>query len=544
MNRQLIAEADRLLVAERGTIHKSPGGRISVCLVYPNSYAVGMASLGFQGIYALLNSRPDVVCERAFLPDTKQLAEYRRTRTPVFSLESKRPLADFSIIAFSISFENDYPHIFRILELSRIPFWSAERTVRHPLLIAGGVCATINPEPVAEVFDLIFAGDAEASLPSFLDIVGSTARVSVVREAAQLPGVYVPGYAALSYAGDGTIATRTVQPGSPAMLERQRCDDIGTSPVTTAIVSPGIEFSDMYLVEAMRGCPWSCRFCMVGNVYRPVRPKPLEAIRAEIGRAQALSSRIGLVGPSLTDYRHIEEVLDIPGVSFSLTSLRANERSARLIDRLKGARSVSIAPEAGTERMRQVINKKVTEQDILETSSLLFQNGIGQLRLYFMIGLPTERDEDIAGIVALVAKIRALSPRGMITAGISTFVPKPFTPFQWAAMEAQGSIKEKLRRIKKDSRRFPGVKIVHDVQKESYMQGLFARGDRRLGPVLAGMIMSDDYAAACEQAGVSLPWYVFRKRGEQEVLPWDFIDAGVPKEDLWRDWQESLTQEG
>lgn len=542
MNRQLIAEADRLLAAERGTVRKSPGGRISICLVYPNSYSVGMASLGFQGIYALLNSRPDVVCERAFLPDATQLAEYRRTRTPVFSLESKRPLADFSIIAFSVSFENDYPHIFRILDLSRIPLWSAERTVRHPLLIAGGVCATINPEPFAEVFDLLFAGDAESSLPSFIDIFGAADRASVVREAAQLPGVYVPGYADLSYAADGTIATRTVQPGTPALVERQRCDDIGTSPVTTAIVSPGIEFSDMYLVEAMRGCPWSCRFCMVGNVYRPVRPKSLEAISAEIAAARPLSSRIGLVGPSLTDYRHIENVLDIPGVSFSLTSLRADERSARLIDRLRGARSVSIAPEAGTERMRRVINKKVTEQDILETSALLFQSGIGQLRLYFMIGLPTERDEDIAGIVDLIVRIRALSPRGMITAGISTFVPKPFTPFQWASMEAQGSVKDKLRRIRKDTRRVPGIKIVHDVQKESYMQGLFARGDRRLGQVLAGMIMSDDYGEACERAGVSFPWYVTRERGEHEVLPWDFIDAGVSKDRLWSDWQASLIQ--
>lgn len=539
MNRQLIDSADRLLAAERGTVRKNPGGRISVCLVYPNSYAVGMASLGFQGIYALLNSRNDVVCERAFLPGEKQLAEYRRTRTPVFSLESKRRLAEFDIVAFSVSFENDYPHIFRILDLARIPFWSAERTVRHPLLIAGGVCATINPEPFAAVFDLIFAGDAETSLPAFIDMFAAAGRAAVVPEAVKIPGIYVPGYAEISYGADGAIASRTVRGGTPQRVMRQRCDDIGASPVTTAIVSPDIEFSDMYLVEAMRGCPWSCRFCMVGNVYRPVRPKSVDAIRAEIEHAQQLTARVGLVGPSLTDYRHIDDVLSMPGVSFSLTSLRADERSARLIERLKGARSVSIAPEAGTERLRQVINKKVTEQGIIETSALLFQNGIDQLRLYFMIGLPTERDEDIAGIVALIAKIRSLSPRGMITAGISTFVPKPFTPFQWAAMEAQGSVKEKLRRIKKDTRMLPGVKIMHDVQKQSYLQGLLSRGDRRLGPVLADMVLSDDYAAACERAGVSLSWYAHRERGEHEVLPWDFIDAGVAKERLWSDWQTS-----
>ncbi|NLI29015.1 MAG: radical SAM protein [Nitrospiraceae bacterium] len=539
MNRRLIAHADRLLAAERGIIRKTPGGRISVCLVYPNRYSVGMASLGFQGIYALLNSRDDVVCERAFLPDEKQLAEYRRTRTPVFSLESKRPLAGFDMVAFSLSFENDYPNLFRILELSRIPFWAAERTARHPLLMAGGVCATINPEPFAEVFDLVFAGDAETSLPAFIDAYAGTHRSSVVAEAVKIPGIHAPGYARITYHPDGTIASRSVQEGTPDGVVRQRCGDIGTSPVTTAIVSSEIEFADMYLVEAMRGCPWNCRFCMVGNVYRPVRPKPLDAVRAEIGRARALTQRIGLVGPSLTDYRHIEDVLALPGVMFSLTSLRATERSARLIDLLKGAKSVSIAPEAGTERMRRVINKKVTEQDIIETAALLFQNGIDQLRLYFMIGLPGERDEDIAGIVQLIARIRALSPRGMITAGISTFVPKPFTPFQWAAMEEQGSIREKLRRIKKDTRKLPGVRIMHDVLKQSYLQGLLSRGDRRLGQLLAEMVLSNDYASAAERTGVSIPWYVHRQRGQRELLPWDFIDAGVAKEHLWNEWQES-----
>lgn len=539
MNRQLIAHADRLLAAERGTVRKTPGGRISVCLVYPNSYSVGMASLGFQGIYALLNSRNDVVCERAFLPDEKLLAEHRRTRTPVFSLESRRRLADFDVVAFSVSFENDFPHIFRILDLARIPFWAAERNAFHPVLIAGGVCATINPEPFAEVFDLIFSGDAESSLPAFFDCFAKGSRELLLHDAMDIPGVYVPANSSVTYAADGTIAARTVRAGTPAYVERQRCDDIGSSPVTTSIVSPNIEFADMFLVEAMRGCPWNCRFCMVGNVYRPVRPKPLEAIRAEIERAQTLTSRIGLVGPSLTDYRHVDAVLSLPGVAFSLTSLRANERSAHLIERLKGARSVSIAPEAGTERMRQVINKKVTEQDILETSALLFQNGIEQLRLYFMIGLPTERDEDIAGIVELIGRIRALSPRGMITAGISTFVPKPFTPFQWVPMESQGAIKEKLRRIKRDTRMFPGVKIVHDIQKQSYLQGLLSRGDRRLGPVLAHMVLQDDYGAACEQMGLSADWYLFRERSKDENFPWDFIDAGVPRERLWAEYQES-----
>ncbi len=542
INRSLITEADRLLAGERGTIRKSPGGRISVCLVYPNYYGVGMASLGYQGIYRLLNLRNDIVCERAFLPDEKQLAEYRRTDTPVFSLESKRPLSQFDIIAFSVAFENDYPNIVRILAQSRIPIFSSTRTAHHPLVVAGGVCATINPEPFADFFDLLFIGDAEQSLPLFLDeFCAAGVRRAVASHSADIPGIYVPSLYTIAHADNGLIAERSSRAGAPERIARQRCDDIACSPVSTAIVSQNSEFSDMFLVEAMRGCPWNCRFCMVGNVYRPVRQKSLSAMRGEIARAKELGCRVGIVGPSLTDYQHIEEALSIDGVEFSLTSLRAHEKSARLLEQLAGARSVSIAPEAGTERMRKVINKKVTEQSIIETAALIFKRGISHLRLYFMIGLPTERDEDIAGIVELITRIRCLSPRGKITAGVSTFVPKPFTPFQWCAMDNPAAIKEKLRIIKGAFRRNPGVRVLHDVPKYAYMQGLFSRGDRRLAVVLSAMERSDDYAAACHKAGIDLSWHVFRERGKDEVLPWDFIDVGVTKDRLWEEYQRALS---
>ncbi|KAF0181924.1 MAG: radical SAM protein [Nitrospirae bacterium] len=513
-----------------------------MCIVYPNVYGVGMASLGYQGIYRLLNLRNDVVCERAFVPDDKDLAEYRRTDTPIFSLESKRPLGQFDIVAFSIAFENDYPNIVRVLAQSRIPLLSHDRTAHHPVVIGGGVCATINPEPFADFFDLLFVGDAEQSLPAFLDLfVAAGGRRAGVAQAGAIPGIYVPSRYEITYGDDGSLAARSALSGAPEGIRRQRCDDISCSPVSTAIVSSKSEFADMFLVEAMRGCPWSCRFCMVGNVYRPVRQKSLAAIREEIGRAKEQGCRVGIVGPSLTDYQHIEAVLAIDGVEFSLTSLRAQEKSARLLDQLAAARSISIAPEAGTERMRKVINKKVTETDIVETAALIFARGISHLRLYFMIGLPTERDEDILGIVDLIARIRSLCRHGKITAGISTFVPKPFTPFQWCAMDRPDNIKKKLRLIKKAFRMTPGVRIVHDVPKYAYMQGLFARGDRRLTAVLSEMELSDDYTAACRQAGIDLSWYVFRERGKDEVLPWDFIDAGVTKDKLWEEYQKALS---
>ncbi|MEW5745634.1 MAG: radical SAM protein [Nitrospirota bacterium] len=560
MNRRLLEKAAALLAREKGTIYKDPGGRIRICLVYPNTYRVGMSNLGFQGIYGLLNSRDDVVCERAFLPDEKDLEEHRRTGTPVFSLESRRPLDQFDIVAFSVSFENDYPHLIRILDLSRIPFRTAARTRYHPLLIAGGACMSFNPEPLAPFLDVVFIGEAEEALGEFLDCYRRQADRDVLKRALlMLQGVYVPEFYDVAYDAEGRVARRSAQGGVPERVERRIQRDLSRMPMSTAVVTPEAEFSGMYLIEAMRGCPWSCRFCLVGHTYNPPRKKDIAAITGEIERAKdhaadtgeaaragqtkAGQTRIGLIGPSLSDYPYAKEVLCMEGVEFSITSLRASAKSAGLVELLKRHKSVSIAPEAGTERMRSVIDKRITEQDILETAQLILTAGIETLRLYFMIGLPTETEEDVAGIAGLVKKIRALSARGSLVASISTFVPKPFTPFQWHPMEALDSVKRKMKTIKDAVKNERGIKVFHDVPKYAFMQGLFSRGSRRIAPVLEAMAHTDDWRAASAAAGISPEPCLFRARGFDEVLPWDFIDAGISKEKLWSAYNEALAGE-
>lgn len=540
MNRKLVENADALLAKEKGTVFKDPGGKISFCLVYPNTYHVGMSNLGFQGLYGLLNRREDVVCERAFLPDDADIAEYRRTATPVFSLENKRPLTSFDIVAFSLSFENDYPNIFRILSLSKIPFRTDGRGDYHPLIIAGGVAVSFNPEPVALALDLVFIGEAEEAVGEFIELYKQAGdKDGVRRKALQLEGVYVPSEYEIAYLEDGTILRRTAKEGAPGCIQKRTVKDLSLAPLNTSVITAETEFSGMYLVEIMRGCPWNCRFCLVGNFFGPLRKKGVSQVREEIEEGKKVSEKIGIIGPSLSDYPNIGEILCIEGVQFSITSLRASGRSAELIGLLKGHKSVSIAPEAGTERLRSVINKQVTEQDIVTTAGHLFDCGIETLRLYFMIGLPTETEEDIEGIIDLVGKVRALSKKTGIVLSVSTFVPKPFTPFQWHPMERLDSAKKKIRQIKK-SLEPKGIKVFHDVPKYAHMQGLFSLGDRRIFLVIERMVETDDWRTACAEAGIDPDFYVFRKKLFDETLPWDFIDIGVPKEKIWEEYSKAI----
>jgi radical SAM superfamily enzyme YgiQ (UPF0313 family) len=542
MSQKLREKADLLLSKEKGTVYKDPGGKLTVALVYPNTYHVGMSNLGFQGIYGLLNGMRDVVCERAFLPDYKDLTEYARTNTELFSMESKKALNRFDIVAFSVSFENDYPNIAKILNLSGIPLRTSERTAYHPLVIMGGVCAFFNPEPVADFFDICFIGEADEMLPEFIDLYRSAANKSdVLKKSSGIEGLYAPGFYRIFYDAEGKISGRLAAPSAPEIIKRRYLKDISRSRITTSIITSETEFSEMYLIEAMRGCPWSCRFCVADKIYAPPRRKELQAIREEIQSARSMTKRIGIIGPSLSDYPYIKEVLQIPGVDFSITSLRAGTKSAELVALMKGHRSVSIAPEAGTERLRKVISKRITEEDIFHTSEMLLAEGIENLRLYFMVGLPTETREDVEGIVSLVKKLRDVSQKGTITLSISTFVPKPFTPFQWHPMEDSGEVKYRLNMVKKDLLPVKGVKVFHDVPKYAYMQGLFSLGDRRVGGVVEEMLKGQDWMKAAEASGIDRDFYIWRKKKFSEILPWDFIDMGILKERLWDEYQKALS---
>ncbi len=545
MSRRLLRKAEELLSKEKGTVFKDPGGRLSVCLVYPNTYHLGMSNLGFQGIYTLLNERDDVVCERAFLPDAEDIGEYERTGTEIFSLESKRPLGRFDVAAFSVSFENDYINVLRILAMSNIPLLSGERSPGHPLVIMGGACAFANPEPLAPFVDVCFVGEAEEMLPEFVDALrASTSKDDAIERAAGIAGAYVPRLYEVSYGEDGLISARRALGGAPETIARRCVADISRRPLTPSIITPETEFRRMHLVEAMRGCPHSCSFCLAGHVYGPPRRKPLEAIKGEIESALSRTERVGLIGPSLTDYPHALDVLRMEGVDFSITSLRASPRSAAIAAVMQGRKSVSIAPEAGTARLRKTINKTITEEDIVETSRLILTGGTERLRLYFMVGLPTERDEDAEGIVDLVTKIRKAAGMGKIVLTLSTFVPKPFTPFQWHPMAELKTVKERIKFVKKSLERLGGVRVFHDVPKYAFMQGMLARGDRRVAKALDAMLGGADWRRASLSAGVDPDFYTMRPRTRDEIFPWDFIDAGVTKDRLWERYARDVLAQG
>jgi len=538
MNRKLIERADYLLSQEKGTVFKDPGGRVSVALVYPNIYSVGMSNLGFQGVYGLLNGINDVVCERCFLPSPHDMKEHERTRTELFSLESKRSLTRFDIIAFSVSFENDYPNIMRILQMSRIPLRSCERKASHPLVIMGGVCAFFNPEPLAEFMDMVFVGEAEEMLPEFISAYRSSdTKEALFEKSLTIEGIYIPRYYSVTYSdSNAQIIERRPLNNAPEIIRKRAVKDISRSCFRPAIITPEAEFSDMYLLEAMRGCPWSCRFCVAGHIYNPVRSKDLDALKDEIRAALPMTGRVGLVGPSLSEYPHVEEVLSIEGVNFSITSLRASPKSGRIVGLMSGHKSVSIAPEAGTQRLRNVIHKKITDDDIFETARLILEGGIETLRLYFMVGLPTENEEDVEGIVILVKKIRANTRQGFINLSVSTFVPKPFTPFQWHPMAPIREVKEKLKFIKQGLSQVKGVRIFHDVPRYAYMQGTLSLGDRRVSSLIEKIAFEDDIDSAFKTFEMNRDFYIFRKKDLSEILPWDFIDAGVTKEKLWKEY--------
>jgi radical SAM superfamily enzyme YgiQ (UPF0313 family) len=541
MNRKLLEKVEYLLTREKGTVYKDPGGKVNIALVYPNKYSVGMSSLGYQGIYGLLNGIHDVVCERVFLPSEEDIGEYERSGSELFTFESKRPLSKFDIVAFSVSFENDYPNIVRILKLSRIPLRSRARRQTDPLVVMGGVCAFYNPEPLAEFFDICFIGEAEDMLGEFLDAFReSRSKEELYGKILGIEGIYLPAQYSVHYFEDtGLIKGRTATGGAPSTIRKRTTGDLSMA-VKPLITTPEAEFSDMYLLEAMRGCPWSCRFCVAGHIYKPVRKKEPDLLKSEIREVLSKTSRVGLIGPSLSDYPHVEEILGIEGVDFSITSLRASPRTGNIVKMLKGHKSVSIAPEAGTERLRKVINKKITEEDILGTAKLILGGEIETLRLYFMVGLPTETIEDIEGIVRLVEKIRRVTGKGFITVSVSTFVPKPFTPFQWHPMTPMREVKARLKVIKTGISALKGVRVFHDVPKYTYLQGLLSMGDRRTGRLIEALAGGSYSPSQVRDAGISEEFYIFRRKDFSEILPWDFIDSGVSREKLREEYLKAV----
>jgi radical SAM family uncharacterized protein len=557
MSWPLKQKALALLAQEEGTVRKEWGGKVAVALVYPNTYAVGMSNLGLQTIYWHLNQLPDVVCERVFLPEPGDLEELRRTGGRPFSLESQRPLSDFHLVGFSITYEGDYINTLRLLALSDIPLRAAERRPHDPLVMMGGVCAFSNPEPLAPFMDFIVVGEGEELVGELIAAYreGDRDRETFLDRLVTLPGVYVPERYAVAYRPDGTLATVLPRAGAPAIVVKRRLRDVDRFETLSLVKTPLAEYGHMALLEVGKGCGRGCRFCLEGQIYRPVRHRSVQALARSVSQiaADPTNRRIGLVGACVSDYPWLGDLLKVVeanGLELSISSLRADSLTPELVAALArgGHRTLTVAPEAGTERLRRVIRKAITDAQILAACDVVRRHGIPNLKTYFMIGQPTETREDVEAIADLahrmLDRLRVLDPAGRpfgrLTLSISSFVPKPWTPFQWAPFDGVESLQQKLEIIKHGVRRFANVRVLHENPREAALQALLARGDRRVGELVALAAQLDgDWRKALRQWDGDVGFYTTRARALDERLPWDHFEVGVKKAGLIREWERA-----
>jgi radical SAM superfamily enzyme YgiQ (UPF0313 family) len=539
---------------EVGTIIKSWRGRKRVVLVYPNRYSIGITNLGFQTVYRLLNQIDEVVCERAFLPPPAVAA-----KRGVRSVESQRALADFDIIAFSISFENDYPHVLKILDQAGLPLRWVRRDETFPLVIAGGVACGLNPEPLAPFVDCFFIGEAEAHLVDFMAQfdAGHDRESLLLDSAGSLKGVYAPRFYQPDYDSQGLLTGFAPNAGLADRVQKVYPSDLTQIDTHSAITTPLSVFDAPFLVEIGRGCPRGCRFCTAGFIYRPPRFRPAQKVVSCVLQAGRTADKIGLVGAAIADHPEIDDIcrqLLENGVKMAFSSLRADALTPQLIKSLRqsGVQTATIAPDAGSERLRRVINKGLEEEQILEAARVLVSEGIPNLKLYFMVGLPTETMQDVEAIVMLCKRIkhgflatsRTRDHMGTISVSLNCFVPKPFTPFQWAAMDTVAALKRKLKHVRGGLARVANVQVHTDVPRWARIQALLARGDRRVADLLELNLKRDgNWPQTFKEAPLNADFFVHRERPATERFPWDFIDHGIKKSYLYREYQKALTGE-
>lgn len=555
MSRNRYHSKELRLQQETGAIfHSWNEGRYRIALVYPNTYHQGMSNLGFLTVYQLLNQRDDCLCERFFLPDKDDLAQHERSGSPLLSLESEHRLTDFDLIAFSISFENDYLNLPVIFNLSGIPFFSADRDPSWPLVLFGGVCAFINPEPLADIVDLVAVGEAEPILPKMLAVLltNTADREGCLKALAQLPGIYVPKFYTPVYAETGEVIQVNSGNEIPAQVRRQFLSELDQSPSRSFIQTVDTEFGTMALTEVSRGCSRGCRFCAAGFVYLPPRERSLDNLLEQVDVGLCQRNRIGLVAAAVADYANIKELQQgilKRGGELSMSSLRLDALTVEEVEILHqgGHKSVAIAPEAGSQRLRNFINKGIDEEQILLAVQMLAAGGIKNLKLYFIIGFPGEIQSDIEAIVTLTESIstiwreagRKRGQLGNLTLSINPFIPKPFTPFQWAGMEQGKSLKKKLRFLQSAVSRIPNTRMNNESIRAAILQTFLSRGDRRIGRLLPQLAAGDNLKQLCKKSGLALDFYVTRERNIDESFPWEIIDQGVKREYLWQEYQRA-----
>jgi len=533
--RRLLAAETNLCLSAQGR-----GGQLSICMVSPSRYQTGMSSLGFQTVYSLLACSPGIVCERAFLPEREELEEYRRSGSPLLSLEGQRPLADFDVIAFSTSFEPDYLNIPLILGLGRIPIWSADRSPSHPLIIAGGAAFFINPEPVADFLDVICIGEGEELIPVLADNLMSphpNGRQGLLDALAHLPGFYIPAMHQPLY-NAGRFTGFASQPGLPTCIERPCAILEEHQPARSIVLTENTEFGDMFLIEVSRGCPRGCRFCSSGFIYGAFRQQPYENIWAAVEEGLTHRGKIGLVGAAVSDYRDIGRLcrsIVERGAKVSVSSLRIDRLDPDMVEALVacGHKTISLAPEGGSQRLRNLIRKNLNEEQILNACDMLVSRDILNLKLYFIIGLPTETEDDLEELLRLVMAIRervltrARDNRrlGEITLSVNPFIPKPFTPFQWCGMEPLASLERKVKLLESRLRPVANVHLKVESLKGCYLQALLSRGDRRCSALLAEMAAGASLKKAAKTCGVDTDQLVCRAIPLDETLPWGLLSS-------------------
>ena len=546
--------------------------RVAFC--FPDTYEIGMSNLGVRILYETLNRNPAVWCERVYAPWTDMQEKMEEYSIPLAAVESGDPLSEFDMVAFSLQYELCYTAALNMIKLGGFPLFASERAEDCPIIIAGGPCV-YNPEPVADFFDLINIGEGEEVLSEITDLYikmkadGSYTRAAFLREASHIEGVYIPSLYDVSYNSDGTIASFTPKyPDVPAKIKKRIISDLDKAPYPEKLVMPYIEtVHDRIVLEVYRGCIRGCRFCQAGMVYRPIREKSPETLckLAKCLYENTGYDEISLISLSISDYSELRELTDKllswtddEHVSLSLPSLRVDSFSDELMKRVSSVRTggLTFAPEAGTQRLRDVINKNVSEEDLMRSVGIAFRGGKNNVKLYFMNGLPTETLEDIEGIADLAKKVvweyyklpKPERPRGVsVTISVACFVPKPFTPFQWERQDSYDSLVEKQRHLAEcitDKK----IRYTYHDAKVSRIEAILARGDRRLSAVIARAVELganleawdeffdyDRWITALSDCGIDPDFYTTRGFAEDEILPWDMIDIGVTKEYLLRE---------
>jgi radical SAM superfamily enzyme YgiQ (UPF0313 family) len=558
---QQCEQAKALLAKEVGYVRKPHGGRLRVALAFPNTYFVGMSNLGFQTVYRLFNAEADIVCERVFLPPKSEIAALKTSGASLVTLESQTLVRDFDILAFSVSFEWDYTNVLTMLGLAGIPARAEARTHHDPLVMIGGAVTFVNPEPLALFADVIAAGEGEALIPPLLVAFKEASdREDLLQRLVQSRGYYVPSFYDVHYRESGVIDRFEPKAGTgaPAVVRKAALKTTeAVDPPVTSIFTPDTEFGSRFLVEVVRGCANLCRFCWAGYNYLPVRSFPKERILQLAAAARPHSNRAGLVSIALCDHPDIEEILtglmDM-GYSISPASLRLDDLTPTILDLLRksGERTVTIAPETGSDRLRRVVNKTVTNDEILAATEMIFASGMESLKLYYMIGLPTENDDDLVAIRDLTLQMRDIMMKhakgrghvGRIVGSVNPLVPKPGTAYQWLPMENDASVERKIKRVRSLTADIENVYFNIKSERHSFYQALMSLGDRRVAPAIeAAERNGGNWRAAVAETGVDADFYVFRDRTNDPVLPWDIIDGGMKASFFHAEYDKSLREE-